>query len=81
MTVEYATIQPQIRKAREDAVNYMNLTPNEIAKDTSRFQKADGAASSRTPILKLQNNQPNLGRFSDLINYLSDTLHKLGDYH
>lgn len=81
-SVQYAGMIPQITKAREDALECIDPTPNESSQDKTAFSAASTKAESPMSIKNLASNpQGGDDRFRYMIGYMQGLKDKLGDYH
>ena len=79
-TVGYFTERSNLQKLHDDAVAYMNLSPNQKAEDEKQFNAADAQARQSTPVPTLQSGHLNTDRFAAMITYLDGLVTKLADY-
>jgi hypothetical protein len=80
LTYRYQSLLPMIQKASDDAIDYMNLTPNQKADDQRTLKQANIQALGKTPIVELQKNQPNRQQFQVIVEYLGKLKDQLGNY-
>lgn len=78
---QYASLGAEIVKAHQEAISYMNLTPNQISEDEASFSSANSVAGRRMTVDELLNCNTNRGRFQPIGTYLQQLQHRLGDYH
>lgn len=78
--ITYRNLQPLLYRAHDEAISCMQLVPNKVAEDASKFREADAKASAVTPSSRYRSLTQN-NRFQDILFYLESLKHELGNYH